>query len=290
MEVMNFATHDVVTVAPSDSIDKAISLMEERDFHHLVVTMGREVIGMVSDRDILISTGWMLSVERQAQGKQDAKGRVVGPVFVHQIMSRPVVCLEANHTARDAALIMLDHKISAVPVLKHDRLVGLVTETDLMDWLNELAVDDVPPDSLVNGEVRALMRAKVLTVAPEVLLERVIHLLRYRRIRHVPVEVQGKLVGIISDRDVRRALGWAGVRDAQAEIEGRLIENETPRTAGEIMHTAMWTVDPFDSVREALHQMVHARIHSLPVVDGQLLRGIITQTDLVRVIAREHLL
>ena len=287
MNVMNYATRDVVTLPPSASIDTAISLMEERNIHHVVVTTGNRVVGMVSDRDILISTGWMLSIERKTRNRGEGKAKVVGPTQVHEIMSRSVVCLTIAHTARDAALLMLDRKISAVPVLNQDRLDGLITETDLLKWP---PLSEVEADRLLAQKVGDLMRVNVLSVTPDAPLADVIHLFRTRRIRHAPVVQQGKLVGIVSDRDVRRALGWAGVREMQAECEGRIFEAESPQTAGEVMHVDVRTVGMSIVLRDALRLMLDERIHSLPVVETQCLKGIVTETDFLRAFARKALL
>jgi CBS domain-containing protein len=283
MRITDYATRNVVTVAPHDSIDKAMSLMEERNLHHLVVVLEKSrVVGMLSDRDVLISTGWMLAIERCTRDEA-MRPRVAGPTHVRQIMSQPVECITATYTVRDAAMIMLQRKISALPMLSEGRLTGLVTETDLVKWppLCELHVDH-----FLNGDVAGLMRANVLSVVPEAPLSEVIHLFRSRRIRHVPVTKDGQLVGIISDRDVRRALGWGNVRDLIAESEGRS-EMNTPQTAADIMHTRVRTVGMGTPLRDALRVMLDERIHSLPVVEGHALNGIVTQTDFLRAFARE---
>ena len=94
MNVMNYATLDVVTIAPSASIDRGISLMEEHGIHHLVVVQDGRVIGMVSDRDILISTGWMLSVERRTVAVGTEKGHVIGPkMWTRSCPGQPYACL-----------------------------------------------------------------------------------------------------------------------------------------------------------------------------------------------------
>jgi CBS domain-containing protein len=105
----------------------------------------------------------------------------------------------------------------------------------------------------------------------------------------VPVVTNGVVKGIISDRDVRRALGWAFVRDAQAEAEGNLMESE-PQSAAEVMQTPVLTISSSATLRQALRLMVDRRIHCLPVVENARLVGMITQTDLIRAIALERLL
>ena len=53
MKLRQIATHDVVAVAPTDSVDKAIMLMEEHGIRHLPVTQHEKLVGIVSDRDLL---------------------------------------------------------------------------------------------------------------------------------------------------------------------------------------------------------------------------------------------
>jgi CBS domain-containing protein len=283
VNILSLASRSVITVAPTHSIDKAISLMEEHEIHHVVVAEEERPVGIISDRDILISTGWMLGVERRAQNG-DSTGLVVGPTRVEQIMSRPVLGLSESDSPRDAALLMDQRKISAAPVLREGRLLGIVTETDLVRWLDKSAAE-----GLLDGEVRDLMHAYVLTVRPGDPLSNVIHLFRRYHVRHVPVAVQKTLLGIISDRDVRRALGWSSIRDMQAEVESRLTGAE-PATARAIMHRSVETIPSFAPLREALRRMLELRIHSLPVVDADELVGILTRTDFVQAVAREELI
>lgn len=290
MRIVNYATPEVVTVRPHDSIDRAIALMEEHDIQHLVVVREKQVVGMLSDRDILISTGWMLGCERQAMDPASGAQFRVGPTHVSQIMSRPAVTIAAGEDVAVGARIMLERRIGALPVLEEERLVGLATETDLLNWLDQLAVRDTLADVILHREVRDLMRLSVSTVTPTSPLEDVIDLFRRRRIRHVPVVIDTELVGIISDRDVRRALGWSSVQDQKAEIAGR---GESPIAAGfaaDIMRTNLATLRPSTSLRIALRKMVEGRIHALPVTEADRLTGILTQTDYLRMIAREGVL
>jgi CBS domain-containing protein len=286
MNVMGFATRQVIQVAPADSVDKAISLMEEHGIHHLVVAGERGLIGMVSDRDILISTGWMLSAERRALG--DSRP-VIGPTRVEQIMSQPLQSLSEADTARDAAVLMTRRKISAAPVLREGRLLGMVTETDLAQQLDRSARDDNAADRLLGCAVRDMMRAHVMTVLPNAPITEVIHLFRRYHIHHVPVAADRLLLGIISDRDVRRALGWSSIRDMQAEAAGRMADG-LPTKAAEIMRREVVIIAQDAPLREALRLMLEFNIHSLPVVDEQELVGIITRTDFVKAIARQELI
>jgi len=286
MRILSYATQEVITVSPGASIDKAICLMEERNIHHLVVTVEGRVVGILSDRDILVSTGWTLSIERTGKDQRENRTRVLGPTQVRQIMSQPVTSVTVDQTPCDAARIMLEKKIGALPLMQGEKLAGLITETDLLKWppLAEIEVDE-----FLNRTVSTLMRANVISVEPSTPLAHVVHLFRSRRIRHAPVVAGDRLVGIISDRDVRRALGWGSVQDMQAECEGRL-DARSPQLAADLMHEKVQTTNGRTTLRDALRTMLSERIHSLPVVEGKTLIGILTQTDFVRAFVQEGLL
>lgn len=286
MNIMNYVKRDVVTITPAHSIDAAISLMEERGIHHLVVVDGDLLAGMLSDRDILLSTGWMLAIERLARTPQGAY--TIGPTRISQIMSRWPVALAASDDARTAAALFVERKIAAAPVLQGGRLGGIVTETDLLRWLSDLATPGTAAYALLRTDVRGAMCGRVVSVAPDTPIGDLIDLFRRRRIRHVPVIEEGRLVGIVSDRDVRRALGWANIRDMQAQEEGRMFEG--PELAHQIMKTDVLTLAPTDSMRAALKLMLEKRIHSVPIVQDEHVVGMLTQTDFIKMIASEELL
>jgi CBS domain-containing protein len=262
--------------------------MEERGIHHLVVVENGRVVGMLSDRDILISTGWMLSVERRIPTGAGPNGSVIGPTIVEEIMSRPAVCLSPEQNAREAAILMVGQRISALPIVHAGRLAGIVSDADLMKWLAELGATDNVIGRFLHRPVSMLMRVQVISVTPESLLVEVTDVFRRRRVRHVPVVNNGLVVGIISDRDVRRSLGWSSVRDAQTDRQNPNLRQ--PCTSGDIMQTQVVWTEGSRTLRDALGTLIDKRIHSLPVIDKGRLTGIITQTDFVKAVAREDLL
>lgn len=88
---------------------------------------------------------------------------------------------------------------------------------------------------------------------------------RSRRIRHVPVVRGDKIIGILSDRDLRRAKGRGQTGCAVAEVGGE---------------TKLITGSPRDRVSEIAKRLIDARISSFPIVDGDTLVGICTSTDI----------
>lgn len=187
-------------------------------------------------------------------------------------------------------MLMLDRKISAVPVLHGGQLVGLLTDTDLMKWLEELAITDRVIGGFLQRPAEELMRAFVMAVAPETPLVEVTDIFRRRRIRHVPVLEHDKLAGIVSDRDIRRSLGWSSIRELQSERSRKDTPGHLPRTAGDVMSSEVVTAERSTSLRDVLRQMLEHHFHSIPVVESRRLVGIVTQTDFLKAIVREELL
>jgi acetoin utilization protein AcuB len=112
--------------------------------------------------------------------------------------------------------------------------------------------------------VRDVMTRGLVTIGPETPGHEARRLLDEHRIRHLPVVDGGRLVGMVSDRDVRSAAGGS------------------PTTvAREIMTPAPVTITSDARVEHAARVMLDARFGSLPVVDGDLV-GIVTYTDLLR--------
>ncbi len=126
--------------------------------------------------------------------------------------------------------------------------------------------------------VRDFMSIDPPTVAPNDSLQRVVELLRRRDIRSVAVLEDGKLIGIVTDRDVRQvAPAYPLFRD----------EEEIRRYTENLTVTAAMTADPMTIASkapliEAAKILEIYRISSLPVVDHQKLVGIISVADLLR--------
>jgi acetoin utilization protein AcuB len=130
--------------------------------------------------------------------------------------------------------------------------------------------------------VADVMRTDVVTIRPDAAVQEAIELARTRGIRHLPVLQDGALVGIVSDRDLKRALvpeaavrRLPGVRDLPARL-----------TVADIMSRPVVTIGVTFAVEDAARVMVVERISALPVTDGARLVGIVTETDLLALLVR----
>lgn len=127
--------------------------------------------------------------------------------------------------------------------------------------------------------VRHKMTANVITASPATSLADALKLTRGNRIRHLPVVDAGRLVGLVTDRDLRLAMPpvWASDTD-HAELRNALLT----KTVGEVMVTSIISTSPDTPIEDAARQLYEHRIGCLPVMEGDEMIGIITETDVLR--------
>ncbi len=130
--------------------------------------------------------------------------------------------------------------------------------------------------------VRDIMQAHPVSATLETRLPHLLRLLQRRGFRHVPVLDAGKLVGIVSDRDIKQAMVSAASMTEGRERE-RLLDE---LTAGQIMARAVVTIGPMFGVEEAARLMATRKISALPVTEEDRLVGIVTETDVLQLFVR----
>lgn len=114
-------TKKVVTVESCESVRRAIQIMVEKDIGNVVVVQKSRPIGIFTERDLM---------KLCAQGK-DALEAKIGSVM----SSRPLISAAPDPNPLEALLIMHRNKIRRLPVVENGRLVGIVTEKDLVHWV-----------------------------------------------------------------------------------------------------------------------------------------------------------
>ena len=136
-------------------------------------------------------------------------------------------------------------------------------------------------------KVRDLMQQSVYTVRPDDMIDRVFFLLHYEKIRHLPVIENKKVVGIVSDRDLYKALGPKSHSQGVQQEDGETALYVIPRKVRSIMRRGVITIGPDEDAAKAATMMAKKKIGALPVTQGDELAGIITATDILLAFARE---
>jgi acetoin utilization protein AcuB len=127
MLVRDIMTRKVITVDPDTPMLDARQRMAEARIRHLVVIENARVVGIVTDRDIrlnLPSPATSLSVWEM--------NFLLAKLTVRGVMSQSVIMIGSNRPAAEAARIMVDGKIGALPVVDDGGLAGIVTESDFV--------------------------------------------------------------------------------------------------------------------------------------------------------------
>ena len=117
MRVQDVMTEGVKTLAPTAAAEDAWNVMRFNRIHHLVVTKGKRVVGVLSDRD--------------AGGHRGASVRMNSTVA--DLMTAPAVTVEPTTTVRQAANVMRGRSIGCLVVVESGRVVGIVTVSDLLE-------------------------------------------------------------------------------------------------------------------------------------------------------------
>ena len=130
--------------------------------------------------------------------------------------------------------------------------------------------------------VQDVMQTTLITVGPETSLIEAARRVRERGIRHLLVVEHGMLVGIVSDRDLKRALPSDANLLSRGEVS-YLLERVPVR---DVMTRTVITIGATFPIEEAARLMVTEKISALPVTDDGRPVGIVTETDVLRIFAR----
>ena len=119
---------NLITARPTTPVLEARQVMVKAKIRHLLVTEdGGLLVGIVTDRDI------RLNLPSQATSLSVWEiNHLLTKLTVGEVMTRAVITIGPDREARDAAVLMLDHAIGALPVMDGGRLVGIVTEADIL--------------------------------------------------------------------------------------------------------------------------------------------------------------
>ncbi|MCK4985520.1 MAG: CBS domain-containing protein [Desulfobacterales bacterium] len=125
------------------------------------------------------------------------------------------------------------------------------------------------------------MTRKVIRVDPDAGIFKAQELMAENKIRHLPVtEPNGRLIGIVTDRDIRSALPYKFFKESPSEEEKK---NVSQLKIKDIMTRDAITISPTYTIQDALLMIQDARVGALPVVDEEgILKGIISVRDLLR--------
>lgn len=263
MQVKELMVRDPITVATDTPLSTALSLMDEHGIRHLPVLRGSSLVGVLSDRDLLGELGWVIA--------PDGGEPLLANASAGDLLRREPLTVGPGESIVRAAELMASERIGCTPVCESDALLGLLTETDLLEAFmaaaryGRLSAGEDP-------EVGDVMRRDEISVEFDAGPSEAMRAMLDRDLRHLLVMDGERRVGVLSERDLRCC-----ARPGAMQI----------RCAGEICSRDVRIARPDERLSVAALRMVNDKIGALVVENtrGRTV-GILTVTDVLAFCAR----
>jgi acetoin utilization protein AcuB len=141
MKVKDVMSKDPFTIDPEAPLGTAMDVMRARDLRHLpVVDDGGQLVGIITDRDLRQACFAPAVAEYLSAGAQRGirqMARTLEDVRVRDFMTWVVVSVHPEASLAHAALIMSERRVGCLPVVEDGKLVGMLTERDVLEALSK---------------------------------------------------------------------------------------------------------------------------------------------------------
>jgi CBS domain-containing protein len=261
MTVNDIMNRYPMTVQPEDMAWLASQKMAWGGVRHIPVIREGRLVGLVSERDLAV---------HHAQVSGGDGIRIEAIMRAHPQTAAPEDSI-TEVTARMAA-----NKISCLPVVDKGALVGIITTTDILNSQVRAALDGAPPRG---KKVEDVMTREIEAVHPDDRLLDAAGRMQSRAIRHLPViDGTGVVVGVLSDRDVRAAVG-----DPSRPLYAADAPHLDVLRVSDAMSRPAVTTTPDRLCSEVARDFVNLRVSAVPVTEESgALVGMLSYVDLLR--------
>jgi CBS domain-containing protein len=111
----------ILSIAPEQTVFEALELMAQYDIGALLVCAGDHLLGILSERDYARKCALLGHTSKETR--------------VADIMTSPVLSITLRHTVDECLALMTEHRFRHLPVVEHDKVIGLVSIGDLVKWV-----------------------------------------------------------------------------------------------------------------------------------------------------------
>jgi len=250
LKVKDVMNQDVVTASPGESILSAAKKMSINSVSCVVVVDDHAVVGLFTEKDLLKGI------------TQEQNGFCQLPVA--ERMSSPVIVASPNLPVLEAGRIIKSKHIKHLPVVADQRLIGIVTQTDITRGLIYLTPLQ---------RVSEIMSPDIAMVDVEATVEEAARVMWSRRISCVVVTHHMEPAGILTQKDILRRIIAPQKNPARTRVS-------------DVMSVPVLPIPPSYSVFTASRIMDRMHIHRLVVQGDKQIRGIVSQTDILRAVER----
>ena len=263
----------VITVTPDTRLTEARRLMDENKIRALPVIQEGVLVGIVTRRGLLRLD--LSQLDLQAWQKTT----FLSEIRVKEVMSAKPITASPSSLIPKVARVMLENKITAVPVVSDERLVGILTNSDMMRFIISECTSSKQKASVEN-----VMTDEVVTIQEDTSLLEAHRLMGTMRIRSLPVFQDDQLVGLVTRTNLMSSdLPRVAARNNQ-ELSFMVLTQPVEK----IMSRDLITIRSDASITDAARLMLDYKIHCLPVLNAEnKLVGILTESDLFLLIVQK---
>nr|WP_300979942.1 CBS domain-containing protein [Methanomethylovorans sp.] len=268
------AKKDVITLPPTTTIMGAIRTMTNKGFRRVPIADAgtKRLEGIITSMDVVNFLG---GGSKNLLVKKYYKGNLLAAINadVSEIMQRDVAFLVSKASIFDAVEMMIQRNTGGLPVVNEDnRVCGIFTERDFL----ELMADTIDYDS-----VRNYMSTKVKTVPFDATIEDAAKIMVSKGFRRLPIAKDGILIGIVTASNIMNFLGSG--KAFEKIITGNFREAFSEPITSLINKDVVWAPPEMD-LGDAARLMIEKKVGCLPVIDNDVLCGIITERDLLKAV------
>ena len=127
--VRDIMSEQIVTISGDDSLSTVEDIMTLGGVRHMPVVRAGQLVGVVSERDLLRA-----SLSNLTEFGNEQRRAFLQVVEIKRVMSTPPVIIGPDASIKEAALMMAERKIGCLPVVDEGRLLGMLTETDVLRY------------------------------------------------------------------------------------------------------------------------------------------------------------
>ena len=216
--VKSWMTSPVVTVTAETNLTDARKLIDEKHIRALPVVQGEKLVGIITKRGLLRLDLSILGVESWNLGV-DLADETVGDV-----MTKNPLTIRPESLVPKAARIMLENKITALPVLENGKMVGILTNSDLLRFI--LAEYPGLKKEIL---VKHYMTDEVVSIEKDTTLLEAHRLMGTKRIRSLPVLENEAIVGLVTRTDLMSSDPSRLASRKNQEVSLKILPNQLKR-------------------------------------------------------------
>jgi CBS domain-containing protein len=276
--ILALATRNVMTLPPTATIMEAIKIMTEKRFRRVPITDAgtQRLEGVVTSVDIIDFLG---GGKKNLLVEKRFKGNLLAAINegIRQIMETDIAYLHEQADFKEAVSVMLERRTGGLPIVDGNmHVVAIFTERNVIELMGGL---------VTNKTVDDYMTKSVKMVSTDTPIGNAAKLMVENKLRRLPVVKNGIFAGIVTASDIVHFLGRG---DAFSKLTTGNIHEALDQPVGSIVSKDLiWTSSGTD-MGKAMGIMLEEKIGSLPVLEEGLLRGIITESDFLKLLSSEQ--